>query len=61
MLNVPDKLAITLSILLLLAASLLGALTLTLGIDLGSEGAGEIDVSLNRKIAHGKIEHTPPT
>jgi hypothetical protein len=39
MLNVPEELAITLRNLLLLAASLLGALTLALGIDLGSEGA----------------------
>lgn len=47
MLNVQGKLAITLSSLLLLAASLLGALTLSLSIDLGSEGAGEITVSLD--------------
>jgi hypothetical protein len=42
MLNVPHNLAIMLSNLLLLAARLLGALTLTLGIDLGGEGAEEV-------------------
>jgi hypothetical protein len=39
MLNVLTVLAIMLKNLLFLAARLLGALTLTLGIDLGGEGA----------------------